>query len=283
MDKEKEQWSIVIEPKRSLFSLNLREILDYRDLIYLFVRRDFIARYKQTILGPLWFIIQPLLTTVMFTIVFGRIAKIPTDGVPHILFYLTGTVIWNYFSRCLTGTSTTFVSNAGIFGKVYFPRLVTPISIVISNLFQFAVQFLLLIAFWIYFILRGAPIHIGWEILLLPYLVLLAALMGLGFGILISSLTTKYRDLQFLINFGMQLWMYATPIVYPLSQVPEKWRVWIILNPVTPIVEGFKKALLGVGTLHPWHVFYVTGFTFVLLSVSIIIFNKVEQNFMDTV
>ncbi len=283
MSKEKEHWSIVIEPKRSLLSINLKEILEYKDLIYLFVRRDFIARYKQTILGPLWFIIQPLLTTVMFTIVFGRIAKIPTDGVPHILFYLTGTVIWNYFSRCLTGTSTTFVSNAGIFGKVYFPRLVTPISIVISNLFQFAVQFSLLIAFWIYFILRGAPIHIGWEILLLPYLVLLSALLGLGFGILISSMTTKYRDLQFLINFGMQLWMYATPIVYPLSQVPDKWRVWIILNPVTPIVEGFKKAILGVGTLQAWHLIYATVFTLVLLVIGIVVFNKVEQNFMDTV
>ncbi len=280
---ETQQWTTIIRPKRHLFDVNLKEVLRYKDLIYLLIRRDFVARYKQTILGPLWYIVQPLLTTIMFTIVFGRIARIPTDGMPHMLFYLSGTVLWNYFNKCLTATSNTFIGNAGLFGKVYFPRLVIPISVVISNLFQFLVQFALLAGFWVYFFFRGVHLVISWQMLLLPVYVLMAGVMGLGFGLLISSMTTKYRDLTFLLGFGMQLWMYGTPIVYPLSQVPEKWRLLVVLNPVTPIVEGFRKALLGVGTVEPWHIFYSVGFMFTVLFVGIIAFNKVEQSFMDTV
>ncbi len=278
-----EQWTTIIRPRRHLLDIDIREILRYKDLIYLLIRRDFVARYKQTILGPLWYIVQPLLTTIMFTIVFGRIARIPTDGMPHMLFYLSGTVIWNYFSKCLTSTSNTFTGNAGLFGKVYFPRLVIPISVVISNLFQFLVQFILLLGFWVYFWFRGAALSLSWAMLLLPAYVFLAGLMGLGFGLLVSSMTTKYRDLAFLLNFGMQLWMYGTPIVYPLSQVPDRWRLWIELNPMTPIVEGFRKALLGVGTLQDWQLLYIVVFVIVILFAGVIIFNKVEQSFMDTV
>ncbi len=280
---EAQEWTTIIRPRRHLLDLKLKEVFRYKDLIYLLIRRDFVARYKQTILGPLWYIVQPLLTTVMFTIVFGRIAKIPTDGIPHMLFYLSGTVIWNYFSRCLTGISNTFIGNAGLFGKVYFPRLVIPISVVVSNLFQFLVQFLLLLGFWVYFWSKGVPLELSWSILLLPFYVFIAGLMGLGFGLLFSSMTTKYRDLTFLLNFGMQLWMYGTPIVYPLSQVPEKWRFWIMINPMTSIVEGFRKALLGVGTLENWGLIYTIVFTAVILFLGVITFNKVEQSFMDTV
>ena len=280
---ESQEWTTIIRPKRHLLDINLREILHYKDLIYLLIRRDFVARYKQTILGPLWYIVQPLLTTIMFTVVFGRIAKIPTDGVPHMLFYLSGTVIWGYFSKCLTSTSNTFIGNAGLFGKVYFPRLVIPISVIISNLFQFIVQFSLLSGFWIYFWLKGADIYLTWSVLLLPVYVAIAGLMGLGLGLFFSSLTTKYRDLVFLLNFGMQLWMYGTPIVYPLSQVPQKWKLLIVLNPMTPVVEGFRKALLGVGSVESWNILYSLGFMLVMLFVGVITFNKVEQNFMDTI
>jgi lipopolysaccharide transport system permease protein len=215
--------------------------------------------------------------------VFGRIAKIPTDGVPHMLFYMSGIVIWNYFSRCLTATSNTFRANAYLFGKVYFPRLTIPISIVISNLFQFLIQFVLLLGFLVYYVILGLKLHITWQIILLPYLIILAALLGLGFGILISSMTTKYRDLMFLLNFGMQLWMYATPIVYPLSEVPKKYQWIAVLNPITPVVEGFRYSLLGVGTVQTWHLIYSFVFMLLILSVGVVVFNKVEQNFMDTV
>ncbi len=280
---EQQEWTTIIRPKRHLLDLDLRGILHYKDLIYLLIRRDFVARYKQTVLGPLWYIIQPLLTTIMFTIVFGRIAKIPTDGMPHMLFYLSGTVIWGYFNKCLVSTSNTFTSNAGLFGKVYFPRLVIPISVIISNLFQFIIQFLLLLGFWIYFWSKGVSLPISWSLLLLPVYVAVAGLMGLGFGLVISSMTTKYRDLAFLLNFGMQLWMYGTPIVYPLSQVPQKWRIWVVLNPMTPVVEGFRKALLGVGTLQSWYILYAIAVVLFILFLGIIVFNKVEQSFMDTV
>lgn len=278
-----ENWTMLIRPKRHLLEINLHEIWQYRDLIKLFVRRDFVAQYKQTILGPLWFLIQPLLTTVMYTIVFGNIAKISTDQLPHILFYMSGIVAWTYFSTCLNSTSNTFVANAGIFGKVYFPRLTLPISIVISNLIQFFIQFFLLLAFMLYYKLIGADFHTNRYIFLLPVLLILMAGLGLGFGIIISSLTTKYRDLTNLVSFGVQLWMYASPIIYPLSEIPEKYRIYVLANPLTPIVETFRFALLGAGTVNWLHLTYSFLFTLFVLTIGIILFNKVEQTFMDTV
>ncbi len=289
MDKNKqienntENWTMVIRPKRHLLDVNLYEIWRYRDLIKLFVRRDFVARYKQTILGPLWFLIQPLFTTIMYTIVFGNIAKISTDGLPQILFYMSGIVGWTYFSACLNSTSNTFVANAGIFGKVYFPRLTLPISIVISNLIQFTIQFFLLLAFMLYYRSIGANFHTNIYILLLPVLIILMAGLGLGFGIIISSLTTKYRDLTNLVSFGVQLWMYATPIIYPLSEIPEKYRIFVLANPLTPIIETFRFALLGAGTVNWIYLAYSCAFTVLVLALGIILFNKVEQTFMDTV
>ena len=277
------QWTMILRPKKSLFEINLMELWQYRDLIGMFVKRDFVAKFKQTILGPLWFIIQPLLTTLMFVVVFGNIAGIPTDGIPQVLFYMTGIVGWNYFSTCLNDTSQTFIKNASIFGKVYFPRLAMPISIVISNLVSFVIQFVFLLGFLVYFILKGTDVMPGIEVLLIPFLVLLIAGLGLGFGIIISSLTTKYRDLVHLVTFGVTLWMYATPIIYPMSGIPEKYRVYVMANPITPIVETFKTALLGVGTVDYLSLLYSLVFTIVLLAVGILIFNKVERTFMDTV
>ncbi len=277
------QWTMILRPKKSLFEINLMELWQYRDLIGMFVKRDFVAKFKQTILGPLWFIIQPLLTTLMFVVVFGNIAGIPTDGIPQVLFYMTGIVGWNYFSTCLNDTSQTFIKNASIFGKVYFPRLAMPISIVISNLVSFVIQFVFLLGFLVYFILKGTDVMPGIEVLLIPFLVLLIAGLGLGFGIIISSLTTKYRDLVHLVTFGVTLWMYATPIIYPMSGIPEKYRVYVMANPMTPIVETFKTALLGVGTVDYLSLLYSLVFTIVLLAVGILIFNKVERTFMDTV
>ncbi|MDF1546380.1 MAG: ABC transporter permease [Bacteroidales bacterium] len=278
-----DEWSLVIKPKRHLFDIDFKDIWRYRDLIALFVRRDFVAKYKQTVLGPLWFLIQPIFTTIMYTIVFGNIAKISTDGLPQMLFYLSGIVGWTYFSTCLTTTSNTFVANAGIFGKVYFPRLTLPISIVISNLVQFFIQLLLLGAFMIYYGIIGANFQPNIYVLLLPFLVLLMAALGLGFGIIISSLTTKYRDLTNLVSFGVQLWMYATPIIYPLSVIPQKYQIYVLANPLTPIIETFRYALLGSGTLNWMHLLYSLVFTIVILAIGILLFNKVEQTFMDTV
>ncbi len=281
--EQHEDWTMVIRPKRYLLDVNLQEIWRYRDLIKLFVRRDFVARYKQTVLGPLWFLIQPLFTTIMYTIVFGNIAKISTDGLPQILFYMSGIVGWTYFAACLNSTSNTFVANAGIFGKVYFPRLTLPISIVISNLIQFSIQFFLLLAFMLYYKIAGADFHTNIYVLLLPVLIVLMAGLGLGFGIIISSLTTKYRDLTNLVSFGVQLWMYATPIIYPLSEIPEKYRIFVLANPLTPVIETFRFSLLGAGTVSWMHLSYSFGFTIVVLAIGIVLFNKVEQSFMDTV
>ncbi|MFN8207214.1 MAG: ABC transporter permease [Bacteroidales bacterium] len=278
-----ESWDLIIRPKRGLLDIDLREIWRYRDLVMLFVRRDFVARYKQTILGPLWFLIQPILTTLMFTIIFGRLAGISTDGLPPLLFYLAGTVAWTYFAACLNATSNTFIANAGIFGKVYFPRLTVPLSIVISNLIQFAIQFLLLAAVMLFYYVSGTPVRINSYVLLIPYLVLLMALMGLGFGIIISSLTTKYRDLTNLVAFGMQLWMYATPVIYPLSVIPEKYKIYIMANPVTPIVETFRFSLLGSGTVSAGMLWYATLFTLIILALGVVMFNRVEKSFMDVV
>ena len=278
-----DHWTMILRPKKSLFQINLKELWQYRDLIALFVRRDFVAKYKQTILGPLWFIIQPLLTTLMFVVVFGNIAGIPTDGIPQVLFYMSGIVGWNYFSTCLNDTSQTFLKNASIFGKVYFPRLAMPISVVISNMVSFIIQFLFLLCFLLYFYLRGADVSTGIEVLLLPFLVLMMAGLGLGFGIIISSLTTKYRDLTHLVGFGVSLWMYATPIIYPLSEIPERYRMFVLANPMTPLIETFKTVLLGVGSVNYLYLLYSFVFTIMLLAIGVLIFNKVERTFMDTV
>ena len=278
-----EGWTATIRPKSGLLDLNLLEVWRYRDLIWLFVKRDFVAKYKQTILGPMWFIIQPLLTTVMFTVVFGKIAGIPTQGLPHILFYMSGIVFWNYFSVCLTSTSATFTNNASLFGKVYFPRLVLPISTVISALITFLIQFALLLAFIVFYVLEGLTIAVGSEALLIPFLVILVAGQALGFGILISSVTTKYRDLQNLMSFGVQLWMYATPIIFPLSEVPERYKSIVQLNPMTPIIESFRAVLFGVGRVDYWFLLYSALFTLAILAAGAVAFNRIEKNFLDTV
>lgn len=275
----------IITPKRHLLDINLKEIWDYKDLLFLFVKRDFVSIYKQTILGPLWFFIEPIFTTLIFTVIFGQLASIPTDGIPPALFYMCGITCWNYFSHCLTKTSNTFIENAGMFGKVYFPRIVQPISVVISTLIKFGIQFLLFIIILIYYSLT-AGVHSNIYVLILPLLIIIMAGLSLGFGIIISSLTTKYRDLRFLIVFGIQLFMYATPIVYPLSLAKEKLGTysWIALaNPMSSIVEAMKYAFLGQGELSWFHLGYSTLFMIVLLFFGIILFNKVEQTFMDTV
>jgi len=276
-------WTTILRPKRGIFDLHLREVWSARDLIMLFVRRDFVSVYKQTILGPLWYLIQPLLTTIVFTVIFGRIAGLPTDGLPPFLFYMSGIVIWSYFAECLNKTSDTFISNANLFGKVYFPRLTVPLSISISNLVSFSIQFLLFLAFTVYFWLEGANVQPNLWVLLTPLLLLMMAGMGLGGGIIVSSLTTRYRDLRFLVGFGTQLLMYATPVIYPVSAVPEKLQPLIELNPLTPIVESFRYAYLGSGTVSINNLLYSLIWTISLLFVGTVIFNRVEATFMDTV
>lgn len=285
MAEIQEKWTTEIRPKDKLLSVDFKEIWQYRDLMMLFVKRNIITQYKQTILGPLWYVIQPLMTTVMYMVVFGGIAKISTDGLPQPLFYLAGISFWQYFADCLTKTSNTFVNNAGIFGKVYFPRLVTPLSDVISNLVRFGIQFaLFLIVYLYYFIFTDANIQPNLYALLLPVLVIMLAGLALGFGILFSSMTTKYRDLQLLLSFFVSLWMYATPVIYPLSTITnEKLRLVMQLNPLTGIVEFFKYGMLGVGNHEWWMLGYSFGFMVVLLVIGIIVFNKVQKSFMDTV
>jgi lipopolysaccharide transport system permease protein len=274
---------MVIRPRRPWLDLRLGELWHARDLILLFVRRDFVAGYKQTILGPLWYLIQPLLTTVIFTVVFGRIANLPTDGVPDFIFYLSGTVIWSYFAACLTRTSNTFTANAGLFGKVYFPRLAVPMSVVISNLISFGIQFGLFLAFLLFFMLSGSSVRPNAAVLLLPLLLVMMAGLGLGLGIIVSSLTTRYRDLQQLVGFGVQLLMYATPVIYPLSAVPKPLLPLITANPLTPIVDWFRYAFLGAGTVSPWGLLYSAGCTVAVLALGLLLFNRIEQTFMDTV
>lgn len=280
---EETQWTTVIRPRTGWLDIDATELWRYRDLISLFVRRDFVAFYKQTVLGPIWFLLQPLLSTIVFTVIFGKIANIPTDGLPHVLFYMAGIVMWNYFSSCLTKISDTFVGNVHIFGKVYFPRLAVPLSVVITNLLSFAIQFGLFLAFMLYFYLQGSQIQPNLWIFLFPVLLLQMAALGLGVGVLISSATTKYRDLVFVVSFGVQLWMYATPIVYPISRIPEKWQWLIALNPMSAIVETFRYAFLGAGGIKAWHLGLSLGMTIVLLTLGIIVFNRVERTFMDTV
>jgi lipopolysaccharide transport system permease protein len=277
------RWDLIIKPKRNLLDINLKEIWEYKDLISLFVRRDFVARYKQTILGPLWFVIGPIISTFMYALVFNTIAKIPTDNAPPVLFYLTGIVGWNYFSACLFGTSSTFTGNAGIFGKVYFPRLTAPIANIISNLIQFGIQFALLLLFIIIYLLKGFTINYNLYALLFPFHLLILASIGLGFGIIISALTTKYRDLTNFLGFGVQLWMYVTPIIYPVSAVPEKYRIFVYWNPIAPVIEAFKYGFIGTGTFSIQGLIYSSVFAFVVLIIGIILFNNVEKNFMDTV
>lgn len=276
-------WTTIIKPKTGWFDINLKELLQYKDLIIMFVKRDFKTLYKQTILGPLWIIINPLLTTIMYTIVFGNIANISTDGMPQIVFYMLGTTVWTYFSTCLTKTSATFTGNAAIFGKVYFPRLVTPISTVVSGLINFAVQFVMFLCFAIYYYIIGAPIQPNLYILITPFLLLELACLSLGFGVIISSLTTKYRDLAVLVTFGVQLWMYATPVVYPASQIGGKLKTLMMLNPVSPIVESFRYAFLGSGSI-PWNFLGISVVTtLAVLFIGVVLFSRVEKTFMDTV
>lgn len=287
---DNDQWTTVIKPHNRLFEVNLKEIWDYRDLLSLFVKRTITVQYKQTVLGPLWWFIQPVLTVVMYMVVFGGIAGIPTDGVPQPLFYLGGVAMWQYFSDCLTKTSSTFVSNAGIFGKVYFPRLIMPLSSVISNLVRFGIQLGLFVIVYLYYFFVGQAPCPNWYLLLFPLLVVMMAGFALGFGIVISSMTTKYRDLQILFSFFMSLWMYATPIVYPLSQVSGKQvlgydlEFLMCLNPVTPIIETFKYGALGAGQFIGWGwLAYSFIFMLAILALGILIFNKVQKSFMDTV
>ena len=280
---EKENWTTVITPKNKFFRLNLKELWQYRDLITSFVKRDISATYKQTILGPLWFFIQPVFTTIMFLIVFGNIAKIPTDGVPQVLFYMNGIILWNYFSKCLLSTSNTFVSNAAIFKKVYFSRLTIPVSNVISALVQFVIQFVLFIIIFIGYKIYGADLKLSAAVFAIPLFVLQMAVLGLGIGLIITSLTTKYRDLTHLVGFAVQLWMYATPIVYPLSMVPEKWRSLYVLNPVVPILESFKHAFFSTGMPSVTEYGISVATTVFLLFAGIFVFNFVEKNFVDTV
>ncbi len=281
-----QEYKHIIQPRDKWFDLRLREIWRYRDLLLLFVRRDFVAKYKQTILGPLWFFITPLVQTLTFTFIFGTVAELPTDGLPPSLFYLAGITCWGYFSSCLISTSTTFTKNAGIFGKVYFPRAVTPISVVISNLIQFAVQMVLFLLFFIMFQLKGADLNPNRYLFLFPYLVILMGAMGLGFGMIISSLTTKYRDLSYLVTFGTQLLMYATPVIYPLTLIHEKSPKmgWIItLNPMSSIVEVFRHMFLGTGEMVWSLLLYSSVVTLLVFLFGLLVFNRTEKNFMDTV
>ena len=277
------EWDLVIEPQSSLFELHLKDVWRYRDLLWLLVKRDFVSFYKQTILGPLWFFIQPLFTTIIFTFIFGNLAGLSTDGLPQPLFYMAGITAWNYFADCLTKTSTVFRDNANIFGKVYFPRLIMPLSIVVSNLVRFGVQFLLFALMMLYYYCSGANFHIQTSVVLFPILVLLMALLGLGLGLIITALTTKYRDLAFLITFGVQLMMYATTVIYPLSAAPAKYKWLIELNPMTGIIEAFRNGFLGQGMLTLQSLGYSIIVTLCSVVIGVVIFNKTEKTFVDTV
>lgn len=280
----KNEWSLIIKPQDKFWDLRLDELWSYHYLVRLFVRRDFVSTYKQTILGPLWFFIQPILSSITFTFIFGNIAGLSTDGLPMMVFYMSGIICWSYFSECLNRTSGTFTSNAGIFGKVYFPRMIVPISGVISNLIRFGIQFLLLILFMVYYMATGADVHPNWAVLLTPLFILIMAGLGLGLGIIISSFTTKYRDFTFLIGFAVQLLMYASPVIFPLSEIKNPlYRTILEFNPMTPVIEGFRYAYLGSGTLSPGLLAYSSLFTIVVVLLGTVIFHQVEKSFMDTV
>lgn len=275
-------WTTIIQPSRSIFSLNLKELLSYRDLLWLFVKRDIVTVYKQTMLGPLWFFIQPLLTTVMFSFVFGKLANISTEGAPHFAFYLVGITVWNYFAVCLTKTSNTFIANQGIFGKVYFPRIIVPVSQVVSNLIKFFIQFILFLAFLFYYWFNGL-VSPNLYVVLLPLVILIMATLSLGIGMIFSSLTTKYRDLTFLLGFGIQLWMYGSPVIYSISSVPTSYKSFLQLNPITSLIENMRYAFLGIGSPDLTGILYSFIFSIVVFSLGFLIFNKVEKNFMDIV
>lgn len=281
---QQEEWDLIIKPKNNWYDIDVKSIWRYRDLLMLLVRRDFVSVYKQTILGPIWFFIQPILTSLTFAFIFGGLANISTDGNPGIIFYMAGITLWTYFSDCLTKTSGTFISNASVFGKVYFPRLIVPLSVLISNLIKLGIQFIIFLFLWIYFLVSSSTLNPHWELLwVLPFLVIMMAGHGFGFGILISSLTTKYRDLTFLIGFGVQLLMYASSVVIPVSIMSPKIKFLMLLNPLTSIIESFKYIFLGSGFFD----FTWLGYSFLFMLTTIcfsgIIFNKVEKNFMDTV
>ena len=283
---ESSDWDLVIKGHTSLFDIKFQDLWNYRDLLVMFVKRDFVSFYKQTVLGPLWFFIQPIFTTIVFTFVFVNLAGISTDGLPQQLFYLTGITSWNYFSDCLTKTSTVFKDNANIFGKVYFPRLIMPLSIVVSNLVRFGVQLLLLLfmmMFFYFFPVKGSDFHVTFAVVFFPFLVLLMALLGLGLGLIITAITTKYKDLTFLVTFGVQLLMYGTTVIYPLSVAPEKYKKIIELNPMTGIIEAFRYAFLGRGEFTFWSIGYSVITTLIVLFLGILIFNKTEKNFVDTI
>jgi lipopolysaccharide transport system permease protein len=278
-----ENWTEIIEPKTRLLDLRLNELWRYRDLVMMFVRRDFVANYKQTILGPLWFFIQPLLTTIMFIFIFGKVAKLSTDGLPMLVFYLAGVTIWNYFAETLNKTASVFRDNAQMFGKVYFPRLTMPVSIVISNLVRFLIQFALFLTVWVYYFFKEGTIQPTIYLLLTPVLVLMMGLLALGFGMIFSSLTTKYRDLVFLLTFGVQLLMYATPVIYPLSSIADKYKMIILANPMSAIVETFRYGFLGSGSFSWWQLGYSFIFAVGIMLLGTVIFNRVEKSFTDTV
>lgn len=283
MHQEKNDWDLIIQGKTNLLDLRLEEVWRYRDLLRMFIKRDFITTYKQTILGPLWFFIQPIITTLTFTVIFGNLAKIPTDGAPQIIFYMSGITVWGYFSACLVDVSKVFISNAGIFGKVYFPRLIMPLTIIVSNLMKFLIQFIMFLCFVVYFYLKGA-IHPNWWTLFLPFILLIMAVLSMGVGLILSSMTTKYRDLTMLIAFGVQLFMYATPIIYPLSVVPPEYLWLIKLNPLVSIFEYIRFAYLGIENgFQLVSLIYPVIFSCIILAFGIIIFNKVQKTFMDTV
>ena len=282
--QQKQEWDLIIKPQNKWNDLDLAALWRYRDLLMLLVRRDFVAVYKQTILGPLWLFIQPVLTSLTFTFIFGGLAKISTDGNPPILFYMAGITLWTYFADCLNKTSNTFIANAGVFGKVYFPRLIIPLSVLVSNLIKLGIQLFIFLLIWLYYLTTTTSINPQWQYMwLVPVLIFMMAGLGLGFGVLISSLTTKYRDLTFLVGFGVQLMMYASSIVLPISSMPLKVKAIMLFNPLTSIIEAFKFIFLGSGSFESLWLVYGFGFMVVIVSIAIIVFSKVEKSFMDTV
>jgi len=278
-----DNWSMIITPKRKLFDLRIRELIRYRDLVFLFTKRDFITQYKQTILGPIWYVVNAVISTIIYTFVFGNLAKIGTDGIPHILFYYSGTMLWTFFSGCFTDASTVFSVNANIFGKVYFPRLVVPISKVFINSLKFSIQFVILIVIYIYFLLTGTPLQFSWQMLLFPLIVLWIAAIGTGMGIIISSLTTKYRDLQQLVSFALSLAMYASPVVYPLSEIPKNFTWLAYANPICAPIEIFRSFFFGTPLVDSSIIFTSLGITVFLVFFGLILFNQNEKNFIDVI
>ena len=285
-DNSEKEWLFEITPKNKFFTLNLKEVWQYRDLLMLFVKRDVVTVYKQTVLGPLWYLIQPLFTSVTFTIIFNTIAGIDTGTIPPFLFNLAGIMVWNYFTACLSGTSDTFKANASIFGKVYFPRIITPLSVVISNLIKFGIQFFIFVAFYLFFYIQGAPLSLNGYVLFFPFLILLMGILGLGLGMLISSMVTKYRDLSYLISFGVQLLMYLSAVMYPMALIRQKMPdyAWLVqYNPLAYIIETTRYILLGVGTVSVWGLVYTVCITVIVFFVGLLVFNKTEKSFIDTV